>query len=326
MDRLRFPLLLGIALATGAMSAHAQSAPAVPGAQAPALTRIEDIQVAQDGATVSILVKFSSQPSAASARTDGKDLKLDIDGIAITPLSLTPPQGSLIAHVTASNGQVVLSGAALGTPDVIIYRHAVLLKAQLAEPATIGGTSLMTGQITGAPIAVAPQPPLPLITTQPKTAPVPIPVPTPAVTPAPVPLPTASLAGIDAARCTAATDELAKDSWALSAMGDVALCLIDQGKLEEARTKLDQLGAITPQDWRVSLGRAVLASDADDTSSANELFLAASLGAPNDLRNAISARIKPAATAALPAAPQHNAPAVPEPTEPDTDLQLPLPN
>jgi hypothetical protein len=330
MDRLRFPLLLGVALATGAMSAHAQSAPAIPGTQAPVSAKIEDIQVAQDGATVSILVKFSVQPSAASARTDGKDLKLDIDGITITPLSLTPPQGSLIARVTATHGEVVLSGAALGTPDVVIYRHAVLVTAQLAEPAAFGGASLMTGQPAPTPIAVAPQPPLPLITTQPKPAPVPAPEvalsPPALVPPPPASMPTASLAGIDAARCTAASDELAKDSWALGAMGDVALCLIDQGKPEEAEAKLNQLGAITPQDWRVSLGRAVLASDAGDSKSANDLFLAASLGAPNDgVRSAITARIKQGAPEPLLAAPQHDTHTKPEPTEPDTELQLPLP-
>jgi hypothetical protein len=338
MDRLRFPLMLGVALATGAMSAHAQSAPAIPGAQAPAPARIEDIQVAQDGTTVSILVKFSGQPSAASARADGKDLKLDIDGIAITPLSLTPPQGSLIARVSATHGEVVLSGAALGNPDVVVYRHAVLVKAQLAEPAAIGGASLMTGQAAPAPIAVAPPSPqpLPLIAAQPKPAPVvavappapPAPLPAPEVTsvPVPAPMPTASLAGIDAARCAAASEELAKDSWALVAMGHVALCLIDQGKPDEARVKLDQLGAITPQDWRVSLGRAVLASEAGETASANELFLAASLGAPNDdLRHAITARIKPQAPAPVVAAPQPVAPLAPEPTEPDNDLQIPLP-
>jgi hypothetical protein len=338
MDRLRFPLMLGVALATGAMSAHAQSAPAIPGAQAAAPARIEDIQVAQDGTTVSILVKFSGQPTAASARADGKDLKLNIDGIAITPLSLTPPQGSLIARVSATHGEVVLSGAALGNPDVVVYRHAVLVKAQLAEPAAIGGASLMTGQAAATPIAVAPPPPqpLPLIAAQPKPAPVvavappapPAPLPAPEVTsvPVPAPMPTASLAGIDAARCAAASDELAKDSWALGAMGDFALCLIDQGKPDEARVKLDQLGAITPQDWRVSLGRAVLASEAGETKNANELFLAASLGAPSDdLRHAITARITPEAPAPVVAAPQPVAPLAPEPTEPDNDLQIPLP-
>lgn len=339
MDCLRFPLMLGVALATGAMSAHAQSAPAVPGAQAPAPARIEDIQVAQDGTTVSILVKFSGQPSAASARADGKDLKLEIDGIAISPLSLTPPQGSLIARVSATHGEVVLSGAALGNLDVVVYRHAVLVKAQLAEPAAIGGASLMTGQAASALFVVAPPPaPLPLIKAQPKPVPAAVPpvvavapsasTPAPEVTPVPAPAPlrTASLAGIDAARCAAASDELAKDSWALGAMGDVALCLIDQGKLDEARAKLDQLGAITPQDWRVSLGRAVLASDAGEAASANELFLAASRGAPNDdLRQAITARITPEAPAPVVAVPQPVAPLPPEPTEPDNDLQLPLP-
>jgi hypothetical protein len=347
MDRLRFPLMLGVALAAGAMSAHAQSAPGMPGVQAPAPAKIEDIQVAQDGTTVSILVKFSGQPSAASARADGKDLRLDIDGIAIAPLSLMPPQGSLIARVTAAKGEVVLSGAALGNPDVVIYRHAVLVKAQLADPAAIGGASLMTGQIAPTPIAIAPPPPQPLpqIAAPPMPAPVapspeapapvvavapppaPAPAPTPDVTPASAPAPThaASLAGIDAARCAAASDELAKDSWALGAMGDVALCLIDQGKQDEARVKLDQLGAITPQDWRVSLGRAVLASDAGETADANALFLAASLGAPNDeLRQAITARIKTEAAAPVAAAPQPQALA-PEPIEPDNELQLPLP-
>jgi len=325
MDRLRFPLLLGVALATGALSAHAQSAPTLPNAQAPAPAKIEDIQVAQDGETVTILVKFSGQPSAASARADGKDIKLDIDGIAITPLSLVPPPGSLIARVTASKGEIVLSGAALSTPEVIVYRHAVLVKARLAEPAAIGGASLMTGQQAATPIAVAPQPPLPVLTTLPKPAPA-----TPASLP-PAPLPTASLAGIDAARCTAAADELAKDSWALGAMGDLALCLIDQDKPEEARAKLDQLGAITPQDWRVSLGRAVLASDADDTASANALYLAASEGAPGEAaRGAIIARIKPEAPAPLaaeqPGAPEPEAkPAAEQPATPDNDLQLPLP-
>ncbi len=121
-------------------------------------------------------------------------------------------------------------------------------------------------------------------------------------------------------------------------MGDAALCFIDQGKTVEAAAKLDQLGAITPQDWRVSLGRAVLASDAGDATGANDLFLAASLGAPSDdLRNAISARIKQETVASLPVAPEPGndqaaksepvapKPVEPEPTVPDNDLQLPLP-
>jgi len=365
MTSLRFPLMLGVALAFGAAAAHAQSAPGGPTAAAPIpQTKVEDIEVAQAGDTVSILVKLSGQPTAASAVVAGDQLKLEIDGINLFALNLSPPAGSLVRSVTAAKGEIVLGGVALSAPDVVIYRHAVLVKARLAEPADIHGASLMTG---AAPLAVAPTPlpvaakPIPVAPAQPKPIPVAaapvVPAPAPAaahapmpepvvtaepISPAPQPAPdhppeahkpddvllsspapavavagpVATLAGIDAARCTAATDELAKDSWALGAMGDVALCLIDAGKPDEARARLDQLGAITPGDWRVSLGRALMESDA---AIANGLFLTASLGAPNDaVRSAIVTRIKPEVIAAPAPEPSHAPSAEP-------DLQIPLP-
>lgn len=368
MTSLRFPLMMGVALAFGAAAAHAQSAPAgAPAAASVAQTKIEDIEVAQAGETVSILVKLSGQPTAASALVAGEQLKLEIDGINLVALSLSPPPGSLVKSVTAGKSQIVMGGVALSAPDVVIYRHAVLVKARLAEPADINGESLITGAV---PLAVAPPPPVaakpapvvpapvapahaaptPVVAAAPASvaaatpvtpppgaispeaepiSPEPLPAPAhppeapkpddvlqSAPTPAPaVAGPVATLAGIDAARCTSAADELAKDSWALGAMGDVALCLIDAGKTDEARARLDQLGAITPGDWRVSLGRGLLESDA---SVANGLFLAASLGAPNDkVRAAIVTHIQPDVIAEP--APAH----VPAAIEPD--LQIPLP-
>ncbi len=362
MTSLRFPLMLGVALAFGAAAAHAQSGPAGAPAPAPApQTKIEDIEVAQTGDTVSILVKLSGQPTAASAYSAGDQLKLEIDGVNLVALNLSPPAGSLVKSVTAGKSEIVMAGVALSVPDVVIYRHAVLVKAKLAEPADINGASLMTGT---APVAAAPIP-LPTATKPIPVTPPPIPItasgaapapaapvqPTPEATAAPAPPiapelqpppdhppeapkhddvlqsapapapalaaagPVATLAGIDATRCDSARDELAKDSWALGAMGDVALCLIDAGKTDEARARLDQLGAITPQDWRVSLGRGILESDA---SAANALFLAASLGAPNDkVRTAIVARIKPQVIAEPALA--H------EPAAVAPDLQIPLP-
>jgi len=116
------------------------------------------------------------------------------------------------------------------------------------------------------------------------------------------------MAGIDAARCSTAADELAKDAWALAAMGDHALCLVDAGKLDEAKNRLDQLAAITPQDWRVVLGRAMLAEKAGDTETAQAGFVSASLAAPNDaIRATITGRIS--AT----------------PDDKETDIELPLP-
>lgn len=344
MTSLRFPLALGVALAFGAAAAHAQSAPAAASATAPTpQTKILDIEVAQEGDSVSILVKLSAQPSAASAVASKDQLKLEIDGVNLVALSLSPPPGSLFATVTAARGEIVVGGVALMAPDVVIYRHAVLVKARLAEPADINGASLMTG--------ATPSPAAPPVEGSAKQAPIALPVAAaspvvPAIvelpiSPEPRPAPehspiqhiadddlqsattaavhvvgrAASLAGLDPARCKSAAAELAQDSWALGAMGDVALCLIDEGKPEEARARIEQLGAITPQDWRVSLGRALLASDAGDAATANELFLTASLGAPNDaLRAEIVTRIKPSATAT--AGPDIM-------TEPD--LQIPLP-
>lgn len=381
MTSLRFPLMMGVALAFGAAAAHAQSAPAGAPAGAPvAQTKIEDIEVAQTGETVSILVKLSGQPTAASALVAGEQLKLEIDGIDLVALSLSPPPGSLVKSVTAGKSQIVMGGVALKAPDVVIYRHAVLVKARLAEPADINGASLMTGAVPLAaaapppPVAAKPMPVVPaaaapaqVVVPPPAPAAVPAAAPAPAAvasvtppaavvpettlispepqpapahppeapkpddvllsapTPSPAPAPAAAaaggpvamLAGVDAARCTSAADELAKDSWALGAMGDVALCLIDAGKTDEARARLDQLGAITPGDWRVSLGRGLLETDA---SVANGLFLTASLGAPNDtVRAAIVMRIRPEVIAAPAVAPAH----VPAAVEPD--LQIPLP-
>ena len=114
MTSLRFPLMLGVALAFGAAAAHAQSAPGGPTAAAPIpQTKVEDIEVAQAGDTVSILVKLSGQPTAASAVVAGDLLKLEIDGINLFALNLSPPAGSLVRSVTAAKGEIVLGGVAL---------------------------------------------------------------------------------------------------------------------------------------------------------------------------------------------------------------------
>jgi len=362
-----------VALAISAIPAHAQSAPApsTPTPSTPstsaldALTaRINDIQVARTGDTISILVKLSQQPAAATVKSTGEGLTLEVDGLNLNTLNLTPPAGSLVTRVEAASGKLTLSGVAFSNPTTVIYRNAVMIEAKLAEPVLPAATSLMGATVATKPAAaVAPQPgPTPVVvpakTTQPAmplTAPAaaaPAPVtqpahpmtaapiaPTPvALTPAPIiphakteapdalqshpaaaaakpvaitaaVLPAASMAGLDAARCSTAAAELAKDAWALAAMGDHALCLIDAGKLDEAKNRLDQLAAITPQDWRVALGRATLAEKSGDTTTAQAAFLSASLAAPNDtIRTAITERIS----------------ATPEDKE--TDLQLPLPS
>lgn len=351
MLRMRFPAvcLSSAALAAFALSApaFAQSGPASAAKPAPP-AKIDDIQVSRDGDTVSILVKLSQQPTAASAKSSGETLTLDVDGLTLSPLTLSPPPGAMVTGVRASSGTITLSGAALDHATTVIYRNAILIEAKYAEPSLRSGSSLMKGAtptpatppaqaIASPPIqpavsapvqtAAAPPPAQPLTPppvqiaaatpTPPKTTPValtpptstaPIALPSPTAKPpqptadlqshpAPTPvtvvaLPNASIAGIDAARCSAADAELKKDAWALGAMGDQALCLLDAGKYDEGKAKLDQLAAITPLDWRVALGLAVLQDHKGQKDLAKDAWLAAIDRAPTDtIRAAIKARI-----------------------------------
>jgi hypothetical protein len=304
MLRMRFPIALLAALAFGA-TAHAQSAPA-----APVSARIEDIQIARDGETISILVKLSQQPAAATATPSGETLAIDIDGLKLVPLTLAPPPGSLVTRVQASADGLTLSGAAFGNVSTVIYRNAVMIEAKLAEPSLRTGSSLMASATlvkpepipSVAPARVAAPAPAALSVAKPAATPAndlqshpgaaPLAQPKPAAA-----ISTASLAGIDAARCTSAASELAKDAWALAAMGDHALCLLDTGKTDEAKNRLDQLAAITPQDWRVALGRAVLEEKSGDSVKAQASYVAASLAAPSDkIRANIAAKISPVAS------------------------------
>ncbi len=347
---MRFP---AVCLSSAALAAFALSAPA--SAQSPVSAskpappaKIDDIQVSRDGDTVSILVKLSQQPTAASAKSSGETLTLDVDGLTLSPLTLSPPAGAMVTGVRASSGTITLSGAALDHATTVIYRNAILIEAKYAEPSLRSGSSLLKGaipapatppaQALGAPptqpaapdpiqTAAAPSPPQPAtpppaqiaaaspaplkptpvaLTPPTSTAPIALPSPTakpPQPTtdlqshPAPTPvtaasLPNASLAGIDAARCSAAEAELKKDAWALGAMGDQALCLLDAGKYDEGKAKLDQLAAITPLDWRVALGLAVLQDHRGEKDLAKDAWLAAVDRAPTDtIRAALRARI-----------------------------------
>lgn len=320
--RMRFPsawvsgvALIGAMLGAPATEAQPASAPVAVSA------RVDDIQVAHENDTISILIKLSQQPAAAVANASGEVLTVEIDGLSLVPLTLTPQAGSLVRKVEASSGKLTLSGAAFSNTTTVVYRNAVLVEAKLAEPKFHAGTSLMAAATpAGIPVAAAPAPVVAPVVSTPIRATVP---PKPAEAsdalqshPAPA-APAAksqavavitSMAGIDPARCTAAAAELAKDAWALGAMGDHALCLLDADRVDEAKSRIDQLAAITPQDWRVALGRAVLEEKAGDAEQAQASFVAASLAAPNDVvRAAIASHISPAAGIS------------------DDDLQLPLP-
>ena len=280
--------LVGVTLAA-TPAAIAQTAPSEQ-------ARIDDIQISADAGKISILVKLSQQPVAAIAKAAGDDLVLELNGLSLAKLALEPPAGSMIRRVEAEDGRLTLSGAAFGETTAVIYRNAVMIEAKLAEPA-LRGASLMPN---AAPPLV-PKEPEPQAAPQPTqvAAVVASPSPPPVSAPGKVADPLASparLARLDTDRCAEAAIELKKDPWSVAALGDHALCLIDMGSSAEANTKLDQLAAFAPEDWRVALGRAALSQQKGDASNAEIGFRAAAMLAPDaEIRAAITAKYAPPA-------------------------------
>jgi hypothetical protein len=284
MKRMRFPsACLAAVVLAATPAAFAQTSATEP-------ARIDDIQVSQDGDTFSILVKLSQQPASATAKVDGDDLVLDLNGLSLAKLVLEPPSGSMIRHVEAADGKLTLSGAAFGEASAVIYRNAVVVKTKLAEPRS-NGSSLMTAKPV-VPKAAPPAPPEPkqvVASVEPALLPVPAHVAAPPPKDRPVSL--AKLVKLDTARCAEAAVELNKDPWSVPALGDHALCLIDMGSSNEANGKLDQLAAFAPEDWRVALGRAELARQKGDASNAEIGYRAAAMLAPDaEIRAAIAAK------------------------------------
>jgi len=285
---------------------------------------VKDIEVSRDGAKVSILIQLSQQPASADAKTSPDSLTLDLDGVDLLKLQLDPPDGSLVSHVEAAGKRITLSGAAFGSASTVIYRNAVLVEATLADP-PLRGASLMPVKATAPAAAATPAKPVaqtpavksavpPPAPAQPAAEPVaahpakndslqskpttvkPGAKPDPAANPAAY-AGTATLAGLNAQACAVALGDLQNDPWSTNALGNHALCLLDQGKVKEATNRFDQLAAFSPEDWRVSLGRALMAEKKGDASSAEIAFKAAAQLAPDEtVRAAIADHLaKPAA-------------------------------
>ncbi|MBI1361466.1 MAG: hypothetical protein GC155_14405 [Alphaproteobacteria bacterium] len=301
--RLRFPvsaLPLGLALGLAAapLAAHAQEKPAA--APAAAQARVDDIQISQTADSVSILVKLSAQPKAASAKQANGALELQIDGVTLPQSAFDPAGDTLVRHVViapvtaaADTSKIRLEGAAFGAASTTIYRNAVLIETKLADASLPSAASLMKQPDAKKP-ATATQSADAL---QSHPAPGPAPVekaslPTPPPAPEVKSTSLASIAKLDAAACASASAQLEKDAWSLLALGDNALCLIDEKKFSEARKSLDQLAAFSPEDWRVSLGRAALSDLGGDASNAEIGYRNAAMLAPDQAtRDAINGEL-----------------------------------
>ncbi len=280
------------AIRTGLAAAALMAGGAPVLAQTPigGATQIADISVSQDADKVSILIKLNQQPKSATVSSRGADLVLALDGVTLAPWKMDAEPGRLIRHVEAGaaeggGGSITLSGAAFGPAQTTIYRNAVLVEAKLAEaPPPPGATSLLAAATVSAPVA-APKPAAPSPAPPAAQSPAPaakhaeadalpsgpvslLPGAKPKTAEAPSAARVAAIAGLTPDGCKQASAKLAKDAWALDALGSEALCLIGQSKTDEARKKLDQLAAFDPEDWRVALGTGALADLAGDASAA----------------------------------------------------------
>lgn len=298
MRWLRFLLTAGASLLAIPGSVSAQLSPAVVDMQNLPVSVISDINVAYQDETLSILLRLSAQPSAASVTADGRDLRLEIDGLSLKPLILAPPAGSLLRNVSADGGSVTLSGAILTDAEVVIYRRALLVTARLSQAEFIRLTNANSSMPALASPAAAPQPEV-----KPHD-----PAERSSLAPA---APTSD--DISEARCAEAEAELVVDNWSLSAMGDFALCLVRQGRNEEAKARLDQLEAIMPSDRRIAVGRDALAVRTRRSQPADGIPVTAAAGA--SIVQAVRDGVEPGRAAASDSIAG----------TPDTDLQLPLP-
>lgn len=274
-------------------------------------------------------------PPAGSlvTRVEAASGKLTLSGVALSNPSTVIYRNAIMIEAKLAEPKLQLATSLMGAsipapPRPVAPQPVATTQAAPATPVKAVAPATPVAQpahpatatpITPAPVAPAPagdphpRPEVkdqleshPAATAHAAVAPAHAPVSAPA--PSTVATTAAAMAGIDAARCSTAADELAKDAWALAAMGDHALCLVDAGKLDEAKNRLDQLAAITPQDWRVVLGRALLAEKAGDMETAQAGFVSASLAAPNDAIRAVIADRIPAT-----------------PDDKETDIELPLP-
>lgn len=321
-----------------ALAVHGLAQPVVAQtAIKPGLARVEDIQLSQEGGRVSVLLKLSRQPSAATVTLSEAALAVALDGLSVYPLALTPSSGTLISAVTAGENKILLSGLAVTAATTILYRNAVLVQATLADPParpdpsllnvslaapaaampsivpdSSGGLSPAPGSQLAGPPRADPSRPLPVSLT-PATPTAPIALASPRIEAGKThtasmaqaarpngapPGPLADVlrvAGLAPERCQEAEAELAKDAWLLPALGDQALCLLNAGRLVEGKNRLDQLAAITPQDWRVALGEAALYDQKGQKDKALSFWRAALERAPDQsARSQIEARLQPA--------------------------------
>jgi Flp pilus assembly protein TadD len=176
---------------------------------------------------------------------------------AVKPMPTTPVVAAAMAPIVPAPAAQISSAAPAP--------HPTDAKSNALESHPISLTSPAAAvQVAAAPKVAGPTPPVaPVVQRKSATT-------------------MATLAKLDTNSCAEAETQLKNDAWALGALGNHALCLIDQQKFPEAKNRIDQLAAFSPEDWRVEAGRAALAAQKGDASQAEIGYRNAAQLAPDE--------------------------------------------
>jgi hypothetical protein len=219
---------------------------------------------------------------AEAKLADGASLMAGAKAAAATPAkAAVRPAVAPAAEPAAGQavGSAVKPAAAAAAAVAAADDKTHMIHAPAAPAAAGSAATPATAKPAAVEVAAAARPAAPTAPTAPSLPVVaPVAVDKPAARPASV----TALAKLDANACAQAETQLKDDAWALGALGNRALCLIDQQKYPEAKNRIDQLAAFSPEDWRVELGRGALAAQKGDASQAEISYRNAAQLAPDE--------------------------------------------
>ena len=109
----------------------------LPPAHAQAL---RDLQVAQQGTSVTMRFDFDQQPRSAGIETRGGDTLITVDGVRLAPTTLqtdskAPFSQIAIAPASETSSALTLTGAGLSRTSFTVYRNALVVSGEIAAAA-----------------------------------------------------------------------------------------------------------------------------------------------------------------------------------------------
>ena len=233
---------------------HAHYSPAISKITNPAISakmrsaKIMDIVVEANGYDLRVLVKLSEQPDVAASQLTDKGFTLSINGLSLNHQSIDPQHQEyvsavIVKHASASDSSLIdFETASIKNVKTEIFQNSILITALLQSP---------------APRKHSKPDPSPSSHTNSST------------------LPTAAeetiLSPTDAS-CALAETKIAKDPWDIDALADQTLCLIKNGKTQQALEVIEQISSFDPNNWKATFAKAEIFRENGDASQASIYF------------------------------------------------------